>query len=55
VLYIRWNYQRLSGMDGYDFIAIQGKAQSAFEDVGDLLVVVAVFGNDTALAQKQPR
>jgi len=42
-----------SGGDGDDASIVEGEAQGAGENVGDLLVVVAVTGDDGSLAEDE--
>jgi hypothetical protein len=51
---VRWNAQDLAGVD-YDFLPVNPELESAIEDVCQLLVVVAVLGNDAAFFQQHPR
>ena len=53
MLHVWRDHQCLSGVDRYLFIAVENEFQCAFKNIGDLFVVMAVFGNDTALAQQQ--
>src|SRR5271155_4953282 len=48
------NRQHLAGID-YDFFAIDPKLQRPFQNIGNLLVVVAVFGHDASFFQQDAR
>lgn len=45
------NDEHLPSADGDHAVVAQGESQSAFEDIGNLLVLVAVAWDDGALAQ----
>lgn len=42
-----------AGADGEDTAIAEGKAQRAFHDISDLLVLVAVHGDDSAFAEHE--
>ena len=52
VRHIGRDAENFAGMNG-DFFAVDPELQCAIEDVGELLVVMAVLGNDAAFFQKE--
>ena len=49
--HVGWNDERFSGAHGEDATVAHGEAEGAFEDVRDLLVLVAVLRHEGAFAE----
>ena len=52
--HVRGDHQNLARAH-HDFFSLDGKFQRAFQNVGDLLIFMAVHRHDAAGAQKKPR